>query len=391
MMYVVDQMMGAGKTSAAINYINSHPDKKFMFIAHYLDEADRIKNSAYQHFSTPEPSPTKTADIKRLIKYGRNIASTHELFKKFDNEVMQLIEANEYTLIIDEVLDVISQYDISPEDICTLQEKYVEVGENGVLKWTDSGYLRGKFEIERNLCELGCLVKQSDSCLLWMLPLKLFSVFKNVFVLTYMFDGSMQKHYYDLNNVDYKYKYVDCIDGIYYFTDIKSNFMVDRNKIHICEHEKLNEIGKGYTDLSKSWYSRNQDRIPELKNNVYNYFRNVVHVPSKYTMWTTFKMYIKNIKGKGYSKGFLSCNTNATNKMRNRFVLAYTVNRYMHTPVANYLYSRGVNVDQDKFALSEMVQWLWRSRIRDGKDIYVYIPSSRMRNLLKTWIEENGE
>ena len=37
-----------------------------------------------------------------------------------------------------------------------------------------------------------------------------------------------------------------------------------------------------------------------------------------------------------------------------------------------------------------MLQFIWRSAIRDGKEIWVYIPSIRMRNLLKQWIKQNS-
>ena len=33
-----------------------------------------------------------------------------------------------------------------------------------------------------------------------------------------------------------------------------------------------------------------------------------------------------------------------------------------------------------------MLQWLWRSALRDGKHIILYIPSKRMRDLLKAWL-----
>lgn len=47
----------------------------------------------------------------------------------------------------------------------------------------------------------------------------------------------------------------------------------------------------------------------------------------------------------------------------------------------------GVEVDEDMYALSIMVQWIWRSAIRDGNEVYLYIPSSRMRSLLISWID----
>ena len=50
--------------------------------------------------------------------------------------------------------------------------------------------------------------------------------------------------------------------------------------------------------------------------------------------------------------------------------------------------NNGVDVYEDDYALSIMVQWIWRSAIRDGKKIWLYVPSKRMRDLLTNWIEE---
>ena len=47
-----------------------------------------------------------------------------------------------------------------------------------------------------------------------------------------------------------------------------------------------------------------------------------------------------------------------------------------------------IEFDEDLFALSTLLQWIWRSQIRDGKEINIYIPSERMRTLLQNWINE---
>jgi hypothetical protein len=44
-------------------------------------------------------------------------------------------------------------------------------------------------------------------------------------------------------------------------------------------------------------------------------------------------------------------------------------------------------VDSDMFALSEMIQFIWRGAIRQGKPMKVLILSERMRNLLIKWLE----
>ena len=66
-----------------------------------------------------------------------------------------------------------------------------------------------------------------------------------------------------------------------------------------------------------------------------------------------------------------SCNTRATNEYRNRNALAYCVNRFLNPDYVKYFAEHGVEIDQDMFALSEMIQWIWRSAIREGKPIPV--------------------
>lgn len=54
----------------------------------------------------------------------------------------------------------------------------------------------------------------------------------------------------------------------------------------------------------------------------------------------------------------------------------------------NYLIRLGAkNINQDMYALSVLVQWIFRSAIRNGEKISIYIPSQLMRFLLTQWIE----
>jgi hypothetical protein len=111
---VIDALMGCGKTSAAINFINeSDDDVKFMYITPYLTEVKRIIDCCpSKRFKQPETFGTKLKGIKYLLENGNNIVSTHSLFSLFDEEIIDLAYTNNYTLIMDEVADVIEQYDI---------------------------------------------------------------------------------------------------------------------------------------------------------------------------------------------------------------------------------------------------------------------------------------
>jgi len=50
-----------------------------------------------------------------------------------------------------------------------------------------------------------------------------------------------------------------------------------------------------------------------------------------------------------------------------------------------------VVVHNDLHALSEMLQLIWRTRIRKFESINVYVPSSRMRGLLQDWLDSNND
>ena len=46
---------------------------------------------------------------------------------------------------------------------------------------------------------------------------------------------------------------------------------------------------------------------------------------------------------------------------------------------------------EDKFALSELVQFIYRSASRNNKPIDVYIPSKRMRTLFLEWLKKPND
>jgi hypothetical protein len=69
--------------------------------------------------------------------------------------------------------------------------------------------------------------------------------------------------------------------------------------------------------------------------------------------------------------------------------VAYLCNTY-HPVIKAYFESMGVPVYEDLYALSQMLQWMWRSRIRCNEPIHAFIPSERMRGLLKRWLNASS-
>ena len=117
---VIDSMMGKGKSSWSIQYMNkkSKEGERFIYVTPYLDEVERVKKEC--GFSEPDDSEDcKLNSFKRLVGSNKNIATTHALFKLLDAEALELLSVG-YTLILDEVLDVVEESTMPKGDISNM-------------------------------------------------------------------------------------------------------------------------------------------------------------------------------------------------------------------------------------------------------------------------------
>jgi hypothetical protein len=103
-------------------------------------------------------------------------------------------------------------------------------------------------------------------------------------------------------------------------------------------------------------------------------------------MWTTLSDVKKKLKGKGYTKGFVPLNARATNTYKHKKNLAYVYNRYLNPINKGFFIKKGITIDEDLYALSDLIQWIFRSAIREGNSINIYLPSERMRKLLRDYL-----
>ncbi|WP_146874036.1 DEAD/DEAH box helicase family protein [Bacillus paralicheniformis] len=398
---VVDSIMGSGKTSAAINLMNNaSKDENFIFITPYLNEVERIKKSVNNR-QMYEPKVKKKGDktqykfesLHELLSQNKNIVATHNLFKNANDETKELILSGNYTLILDEVMKVVEQLQVKKHDLTTLFDSELIYVEDGFVKWNEEKKdYETRYDDIRDMALNNNLIYFKDNILIWNFPSDVFNLFNEVYILTYMFDAQIQRYYYDVNNIKYQKCITEFKNGQHTFTEYNNEYEKKlkekiRNKINIYEGN-LNAIGQLDFSLSSSWYkNKSSYTLKKVKNNVFNYFNNIVKSTSNEAMWTTYAEHKSKIKGNGYTKGFVSCNARATNEFIHKKHLAYTINRYVNTVLYNYFKEKyNVSIDQDAFALSELLQWIWRSAIRNGEEITLFIPSLRMRKLLIDWL-----
>ena len=88
---------------------------------------------------------------------------------------------------------------------------------------------------------------------------------------------------------------------------------------------------------------------------------------------------------------WLSVHTRATNDYSNKKMVAHCYNRYPLQPIKIYLQSCGVPIDEERYAVSSLLQFVWRSRIRKGEPIVLLIPNYRMYPLFCMWLNDEFE
>lgn len=395
---IVDAMMGQGKTSWAIQLMNKKDNKRYIFVTPYLTEIQRIQTDVTtREFATPEAkyskdtkTSTKLNGLKKLLEEGKDIATTHKLFKTLDDEILLLLKLQKYTLILDEVMDVVEEQQIKRDDIRTLREmKLIDVDGKGKVIWNDLEY-DGAYNNIKEMSRSGILYLHNNIVFIWTFPVEVFEVINEVYILTYLFEGQLQKYYFDLYKLGYIFKSViEVSPRVYELIDyVKPSKDNIKQLIYLYEGN-LNDIGSPRTALSVSslrGLKLNNKVAKTLRNNTANFFRHKCKGSKADNMWTTVKDAKNVLKGKGYTTGFVPMNARATNEYKDKSNLAYLVNRFLRPTTKQFFENHGVNVNEDMFALSELVQWIFRSRIREGQPINLYIPSKRMRTLLIQWL-----
>lgn len=424
---VIDSIMGSGKTSYAIQMMNERADQeRFLYITPFLDEVQRVINSCPAgefaqpqkieddpHFENPVTRTNKLNGLKTLLSEGRNISSTHALFKRLDEETIELIERQGYILVMDEVMNVVENLYAEKGEIDGAIEKGIlkieEDPENPLcprlLAGEDTRLAR--YQDWWNYAKDGRLVmlrwnegSKRENLLMWLFPASIFKAFKEVWNITYLFDGQQQRAFYDLHGVEYTYWSVIKQGDRYELAphDPRLDLVAIDKARGLMEvyYGRLNETtvlktgkGKHENPLSKNWL-RPSFRRDLIRNKAYNWLRHEVSAKASDVMWTTFKTFRSSMTPRDYKTAtFVSLGTRATNDYRSKTVLCYLANNFLNPDLSKYFELKGVKIDEDQFALNEFIQWAWRSAIRDGHRVKVFLPAERMRIVLGVWFGGN--
>lgn len=408
---IIDEAMSSGKTQGLIKWMTENPQSKYLYVSPMLDEVEnRIPDDCESlEFVSPNTieHKTKGKHLLELLKEGHNVSFTHSLFKDLTREHLYWIEIRGYVLVIDEEVSFIERYDkYTLGDIVSLEEqKLIEIDENdlGRVKWKwDTMRDDTKYSALRTMCDLQMVYcsKRDRDMMVIHLPIELITSASRVIVSTYLYEGSIMHKFMEMKNI----KSVPFGDVQLGKTTQEVKQIAKDHITWIPDTRTVKKV-RGYR-LTTTWW--NKDATPSQLKAVDAAIKSVCRssgYSKEYVMWTVPKSATKGAKlskgerkkklnsksisvlGYSHQECYVSCNAKATNKLSHKKVLVHAYNRHPPQVVRAYLEDYGFPIDIDQYALSELVQWVWRSAIRNGEDVHISILSNRMRDLFRRWLE----
>ena len=414
---VLDYIMGSGKSTYILDYMTKNPCERYMYVTTLLSEADDRALDAAASIDIQCPASSKESNksdhLLELLKVGANISCTHSLFTMLTLKHIEEIHKQGYTLIIDEVVDFIEAFnDYSMGDITDLVKR-----EDLEYSIEELGRVRMKWRVSKsnhfyklmNLCDTGMLYCTKNGAMLTAhIPPTMIKAAKKVIVCTYMYKASLMHKFMQLHNFEYEYIKDDNLEARQEVIkrSIKDNLI-------LCNMSTAGLLGRNDGNaLSYGWYGKNSSGAD---NNALKLFKKVSNwlrtqekeerdnffftcpkgiVDSKLSsqgiksVLTKSKLrHLTNSLSDDDSTKWLFSGTKATNNFKDRLIAIHALNVFSNIVVKRYLHDYGFVIDEDLFATSEMVQFLWRGCIRKGEPMKVLVLAPRMRLLLERFID----
>ena len=395
-----DYPCGSGKTTSMIEGFRS--DRKYLVIVPLLTEVDRVverskSNPFQQPHANDNNAPTKTESLESMVLQGQNIAATHSLFERLVPLARQGL-LSDYDIIIDEVPEVVRS--VSSKSKVSIEEFYLNTGYMTVDTGTGQVRPTNKWWSMRddvddtlsatilNYANTGCLYLLEGHLFIWAMPKELLTAGRTTTILTYKSEGSVLLSY--LKKLDVSVEVAKDNQREEAFRE-KASQLITIKDIPALSRLPLSHSGQ-LAGMSKSNYCRAV--VNALKN---LRGRQLKDVPAENILITCAKegWYKKGNEGvagpfASGSKLFQGANwvakiTRGTNDYAHCSHLVYLYDQHMNPMVARWLEDNSRAFD-DAYALTELIQWVWRSRVRKGQPITLYLPSPRMWQLMEEWL-----
>lgn len=427
---VYDGMCGSGKSTKMMKLMqDNYHNSKFLYITPLLTECHRVAGTKiddcgnlirneksemsklkFQHpnnkfgnsdYDFHQPY-TKLNSLRELLKNRENIVSTHSLFLSMNLDTLS--NTQDYTLIIDETLDVYEKNTmISTKEVAKLlKRKILKVREDGISLEFDrevfgsdedddeDGVKDTRYEQFAVLCDNKQLLLVNNRVVIWEFSADILKKFKKVIICSYLFEGREMSCYLKRHKIPYTIEKLDR-----HPREVK-------HLINIVDDVKLNAVGEKYSALSISktkirgvedfeYRGVSRDEVAAvndtLRKNLHNLFNARWKAKAGDRLYTCPKDNQHKIGNGQYDKSWLAFSTKATNDYSDVHNVAFLMNIFSSPDIKAVCKFDDVELNDDIVAISHLIQFIFRSAIRKGESINLYIPSKRMRMLMEQWME----
>ena len=395
-----DYPCGSGKTTSMIEGFQR--DRKYLVIVPLLSEVERVircsKSIPFQQPSANDnQASNKTESLEGLVLQGENIVSTHSLHERLVPLARKGL-LKDYDIIIDEVPEVVKS--VTSKSKTSIEEFYVNTGYMSVDALTGQVRPTQKWwslrdDVDDTLstkilsyADTGCLYLLDGHFFIWAMPRELLTAGMTTTILTYKSQGSVLSSYLRKLSVP-----VEVANDNQLEASFRSNA---RELITIKDIPSVSRLSLSYTGQLAGMSNANYCRsiVNALKNLRGRQLKDVplenILITCNKKAW--YKNENKNLAGPfaSGSKLFKGTNwvankTRGTNDYDNCSHLIYLHDQHINPLVGRWLEDNSTSFD-DAYALTELIQWVWRSRIRKGEPITLYLPSPRMRGLMEDFL-----
>lgn len=404
---VLDALPGCGKTTAIYKHMNSNQDNPWLYLSPMKDEVEIRLHNDIEHLgltidffiaedkSTNKERKTMTMQVLEALKRKENIACTHALMLRFTDEHIKEITASGYQVVCDEELNLISAYnDLTKADIdFLLENKHIQISEtDGCISLLSDIPDDSRYSDVAMYARMGCLyaAKKRNNFLVLQMSPKIIEAASDFILLTYLYKGSimdtfMTMHGYTSTKFELELLYSE-----------KERISQVRNLLQIIETPAVKKAQKHA--LSASWWrTASKEDISSLEKNFVSLVR-ASGLSSDLVMHTLPKANHNGRDGNertsklfkpakfDTNNSFVYSTARATNDYAHKQLAIHMLNVYPNQPVLAYMQDMTYVCDSENYALSTLLQWLFRGCIRKNEPMKVALLSGRMSLLLKQWL-----
>ena len=396
MITFIDRPCGFGKTTEMLNGLKD--DELYLIVVPTLGEVDRCLENKPKNVRLTTPSEehgSKSRELERLIKAKENVVCTHSLYH-LNSDFYKEGHLDDYNIIIDEVLDVVKTID-GPKpkswEEFYVDDGYATVDEKGQVHTTAKWDERRLFVDDTLNNEIydkantGQLFVYNHSFFVWGVSPYLLNSGKTCTVMSFRIEGSLMQLYLDRIGIPYEIqKYQDEEQAMREsFRDLATVTHVELG-VDMSYSKQLKSLKKGGQHVaSKLRKIKERDKSIDKDTKVLlTCAKGLWHGNG----WSEGESKATGVWAKGSRLAeqavWIANTTRGTNDYKEIGHAIYLYDQYLNPAVKRWL--GATNEQQNQYALSELLQWLYRTRLRERKTCTIYIGSKRMKDLLDKWL-----